>query len=316
MKAAGYNVVYKGKWHCSKPADEELGTQPSDLERYGFDRWDPPDAGANQSISEAGGGYTNNDGRIMESKGQAARRPRARCSTSTRWRADRSRSSSSSHWSTRTTSSSTRARPSTNRATTTRGWRVTSKCRRPTKKTSRPSRRCRKNSCKIFNLTGKPESEAEKRAYLNFYGNLMRSSDNYLVEVLEQAGIERADRRHADHPHLRPRRDGPLPRRPAAEELQLLRGVAESPAGLLEPEDVPAPGHLRRARLPRRPRSPPWPASPGRRSRRRRNWQGVDYSDIVLNPGAARSPRTTSPSPTTTSSPARPTAPTPNSRTT
>ena len=37
----------------------------------GFERWDPPDAGANQSIPEAGGGITNNDGRIMESKGEA-----------------------------------------------------------------------------------------------------------------------------------------------------------------------------------------------------------------------------------------------------
>ncbi|HVX34045.1 MAG TPA: hypothetical protein VHA80_12975 [Solirubrobacterales bacterium] len=30
---------------------------------------------------------------------------------------------------------------------------------------------------RIFNLTGKPESDDEKRGYLNFYGNLMRSSD-------------------------------------------------------------------------------------------------------------------------------------------
>jgi arylsulfatase A-like enzyme len=39
---------------------------------------------------------------------------------------------------------------------------------------------------KIFNATGKPRTEAEKKAYLNFYGNLMRSSDNYLVDVLDK----------------------------------------------------------------------------------------------------------------------------------
>src|SRR6195256_850797 len=62
MRASGYNVAYKGKWDCSKPANGTTA-EPSDLERYGFDRWDPPDAGANQSVPEAGGGYINNDGR-------------------------------------------------------------------------------------------------------------------------------------------------------------------------------------------------------------------------------------------------------------
>ena len=39
---------------------------PSDLEKYGFERWNPPDAGANQSVPEAGGGYIDNDGRFIE----------------------------------------------------------------------------------------------------------------------------------------------------------------------------------------------------------------------------------------------------------
>src|SRR5690348_18511186 len=56
MRAAGYNVVYKGKWHCSKPAEKE-NAKPSDLERYGWTRWNPPDAGANQTVPEAGGGF-------------------------------------------------------------------------------------------------------------------------------------------------------------------------------------------------------------------------------------------------------------------
>src|SRR4249919_2497280 len=65
MQAAGYNVVYKGKWHCSKPVGQNA--VPADLERYGFLRWDPPDAGANQDLSEAGGGIVDNDGRYMDS---------------------------------------------------------------------------------------------------------------------------------------------------------------------------------------------------------------------------------------------------------
>ncbi|HEY3945182.1 MAG TPA: sulfatase-like hydrolase/transferase [Solirubrobacteraceae bacterium] len=70
MAAAGYQVVYKGKWHCSKPHGRNWRT--SDLAKYGFGRWDPPDAGANQAISEDGGGYANHDGRFMSSEGRAA----------------------------------------------------------------------------------------------------------------------------------------------------------------------------------------------------------------------------------------------------
>src|ERR1044072_6387885 len=67
MRAAGYNVVYKGKWHCSKPAGKEA--VPADLEKYGFTRWNPPDAGANQGVPEAGGGFVDNDGCFMTSTG-------------------------------------------------------------------------------------------------------------------------------------------------------------------------------------------------------------------------------------------------------
>jgi len=65
MSAAGFNVVYKGKWHCSK------ASTAADLATYGFQRWNPPDAGANQDPSQAGGGGTDipanlpNDQRIM-----------------------------------------------------------------------------------------------------------------------------------------------------------------------------------------------------------------------------------------------------------
>lgn len=45
---------------------------PEDVNQYGFQRWDPQDAGANQDISEAGGGRVNNDGRFMRDDGPAA----------------------------------------------------------------------------------------------------------------------------------------------------------------------------------------------------------------------------------------------------
>jgi arylsulfatase A-like enzyme len=67
--AAGYNVVYKGKWHLSKPAGTDWA--PSDLAKYGFSRWSPPDAGANQDIDQEGGGKTDNDGNYMHQVGTA-----------------------------------------------------------------------------------------------------------------------------------------------------------------------------------------------------------------------------------------------------
>ena len=67
MTAAGYNCVYKGKFHLVKPAGSTY--VPSDVGQYGFTRWNPQDAGANTAISEAGGGTTNNDGRFMNDAG-------------------------------------------------------------------------------------------------------------------------------------------------------------------------------------------------------------------------------------------------------
>jgi choline-sulfatase len=70
MRAAGYDVVYKGKWHLSKPANGQF--TPEDVAKYGFGRWNPPDAGANQDIPQEGGGVYDNDGRYMTGTGDAA----------------------------------------------------------------------------------------------------------------------------------------------------------------------------------------------------------------------------------------------------
>ena len=48
--AAGYLPVYKGKFHCNKPANGSTWV-PSDVNKYGFTRWDPPDAGAGDEAS-------------------------------------------------------------------------------------------------------------------------------------------------------------------------------------------------------------------------------------------------------------------------
>ena len=68
VAAAGYTPVYKGKFHCNKPANGSTWV-PSDVNQYGFTRWDPPDAGGNQDLPEEGGGIYDNDGRFMNSQG-------------------------------------------------------------------------------------------------------------------------------------------------------------------------------------------------------------------------------------------------------
>jgi choline-sulfatase len=60
--------LHKGKWHCSKPHGKHW--VPKDVNQYGLTRWNPQDAGANQNLDEAGGGIANNDGRFMNDDGQ------------------------------------------------------------------------------------------------------------------------------------------------------------------------------------------------------------------------------------------------------
>ena len=72
MKAAGYNVVYKGKAHFSKAANPNGTFAPDDLSKYGFQRWNPPDSGDSSGFVEFGGGTAvgaNNDERYMTSEG-------------------------------------------------------------------------------------------------------------------------------------------------------------------------------------------------------------------------------------------------------
>jgi choline-sulfatase len=58
LRAEGYHVAYKGKWHLTHPG--EGGWSDADatkIERdYGFAEWEPPDAGENAKAENFGGG--------------------------------------------------------------------------------------------------------------------------------------------------------------------------------------------------------------------------------------------------------------------
>ena len=113
---------------------------PADLEQYGFPRWNPPDAGANQSVPEAGGGFIDNDGRFMESVGDPAAGDEGALQY---LELDGRQAAAVLHGDLAgqparrplLPEQDLRQKP----ATTTPGCRATSASRRPTKKTSRPS---------------------------------------------------------------------------------------------------------------------------------------------------------------------------------
>ena len=285
MRAAGYNVVYKGKWHCSKPAEKE-NAKPSDLERYGWTRWNPPDAGANQSVPEAGGGFVDNDGRFMESTGS----PEAGDEGVLQY----------------LSSAAAKQQPfflvislvnphdvlfypskTFEEAGYDDSW-IQGDIGVPETNeedlSTKPS--VQEQFLRIFNLTGKPKTEKEKRAYLNYYGNLMRSSDNYIVEVLnklEEVGLydDTLIVRTADHGEMGLTHGGMRQKNfNFYEEATRVPLVYSNPKLFPKPQSTDAlVSHVdflpTLASLAKAPKSA------------RADWQGVDYSRLVLQPKTA-----------------------------
>ncbi|MGC1851278.1 MAG: sulfatase-like hydrolase/transferase [Solirubrobacterales bacterium] len=286
MRAAGYNVIYKGKWHCSKPAQKE-NAQPSDLERYGFTRWNPPDAGANQSVPEAGGGFVDNDGRFMESTGS----PESGAEGVMQY----------------LSSAAAKQQPfflvislvnphdvlfypskTFEEAGYDNSW-IQGDIGVPATNeedlSTKPS--VQEQFLKIFNLTGKPRTEKEKRAYLNYYGNLMRSSDNYIVNVLnklEEAGLydDTLIVRTADHGEMGLTHGGMRQK-----NFNFYEEATRVPLVYSNPRLFPTP--LSTDALVSHVDFLPTLASLAKAPKPARvNWQGVDYSRLVLRPKTAK----------------------------
>ena len=64
LRAAGYHVALKGKWHLTKPVEGVWSRADTErLEReFGFADWDPPDAGENAKAENFGGGIAGDRG--------------------------------------------------------------------------------------------------------------------------------------------------------------------------------------------------------------------------------------------------------------
>ena len=168
MTAAGYKSIYKGKWHASK-ADAA-----SDLAKYGFDGWDPPDAGANQNLDQAGGGNVDHDGRYMDDatdylNDQAAQdapffmvislvNPHDVLFYPAKYQ--------QAGYDDSVLEGDIRLPPTWDEDLSTK----------PT---------AHAQFVKLFDLAGPLTTPAMRRNYLNFYANLMKQSDEYVVSVLD-----------------------------------------------------------------------------------------------------------------------------------
>ncbi len=283
MSAAGYNVVYKGKWHCSKPNGKHW--VPRDVAQYGFQRWDPQDAGANQDIDQAGGGYADNDGRFMNDDGQ--------------WHAGKEGALAY------LTSEAAAQQPffmiislvnphdvlfypntyidagyndsdlaGTIHIPATNGEDLSTK---PT---------VQEQFWVISQGLGVLDTPEKKRNYLNFYGNLMKASDNYLVQVLdllEQQNLidDTLIIRTADHGEMGLTHHGQRQKNfnfyeesirvPLVYSNPTLYPAPRSSTALVSHVDfLPTIANL-------------FDAPDAARA----DWQGVDYSELVLDPSAS-----------------------------
>ena len=199
MASAGYNVIWKGKFHLTKANVDGNGTEvwsPNDVGKYGFERWDPKDAGANQDLDEGGGDlaanpqvpYTggDNDDRYMNQAGDVALGQEGALAYLNSVAATQQpffmvislvnphdvlfypkQFGQSGYENVAGSTDGDIDLPGTVDEDLS------------TKPQAQAAFR------KLFNLSGALKTRAQKRSYINFYGNLMKEADAYLVKTLD-----------------------------------------------------------------------------------------------------------------------------------
>ena len=287
MSAAGYNVVYKGKWHLNKPAGREW--KPSDVGKYGFTRWNPRDAGANQDISEAGGGFVDNDGRFMTADGPMATGDEGALAY---LRSEAARQQPFFMIISLVNPHDVLFYPKTyEQAGYDDAW-LQGDIELPATVdedlSTKPT--VQKQFRDLFAATGLLDTPEKKRNYLNFYGNLMKASDRYLVDVLdtlEAQGLRDGTVviRTADHGEMGLAHGGLRQKNFNVYEESLRVPLVysnprlydtsrESDALVSHVDFLPTLASL-------------FHAPPAARA----DWQGVDYARAVLHPADARPPQ-------------------------
>ncbi len=282
MSAAGYHVVFKGKWHLSKPVGAQF--TPQDLARYGFQRWNPPDGGANQDIDQEGGGIYDHDGRYMNGEGDVA----AGLEGVQQY----------------LTSAAAQQQPFFLVVSLVNphdvllypknyldggyddSW-LEGDLELPATVdedlSTKPS--VQQQFVRLFQLSGRLTTRKQKRAYLNFYGNLMKASDAYLVDVLNTLTRQNLldDTliiRTSDHGEMGMAHGGMRQKNfNCYEETLRVPLVYSNPQ--LWPRPATSPAMVSHVDF-----LPTLASLVGAPSSAREDWQGVDYADHVLQRAA------------------------------
>ena len=294
MSAAGYHVVYKGKWHCNKPADPNGIWVPSDVGQYGFTRWDPQDAGANQDPTEGGSAPNvplpstagNNDGRFMYDDGDYRDGKEGVLAYLNSVAVDQQPfflivSLVNPHDVLFYPNTYLQFPPGYDDSWLAGDIEIPATvCENLDTKPS-----VQEQFLRLSQALGLLDSPEKKRNYLNFYGNLMKSSDKYLVQVLEtldDLGLTNDTLiiRTADHG-----------------EMGLAHGGLRQKNFVFYEEAIRVPLVYSNPQLYRTPRTsnalvshvdflPTIASLFGAPNSARAAWQGVDYSRLVLDPSA------------------------------
>jgi choline-sulfatase len=280
VASAGYTPVYKGKFHCVKPANGSTFV-PSDVNQYGFTRWDPPDAGANQDVSEEGGGSYDNDGRFMNSQGTAS------AGTEGAVQYLQTAAVQSQPFFIVVSLVNPHDVLLYPKNYTTGGYdstwlqgEIDPPATANEDLSTKPT--VQEEFLRLFNASGPIPTPEMKRNYLNFYGNLMKSSDAYLVKILDtltSTGLLENTLviATADHGEMGTSHGGLRQKNfNAYEESTRVPLVYSNPRLFPKPEKTAAlVSHV--DFLPTLASLVKAPAA-GRDSA----WQGVDYSDLIL----------------------------------
>lgn len=294
MSAAGYNVVYKGKWHCCKPADPGGIYVPSDVGQYGFTRWDPQDAGANQDPTEGGGAPNiplpstagNNDGRFMNDDGDYQDGREGVLAYLNSVAVDYQPfflivSLVNPHDVLFYPNTYLQNPPGYDDSWLAGNIELPETVRENLD--AKPS--VQEQFLRLSQALGLLDTREKKRNYLNFYGNLMKSSDNYLVQVLEALDdLGLTDNtliiRTADHGEMGLAHGGLRQK-----NFVFYEEAIRVPLVYSNPQLYPAP-RTSSALVSHVDFLPTIASLFGAPDSARTAWQGVDYSSLVLDPTA------------------------------
>ena len=287
MAGAGYNVVWKGKFHCVKPADPNGTYVPSDIGQFGFSRWNPKDAGANQDLDEGGGGTypgANNDDRYMNAAGDAAAGDEGALAYLKSVAGNQQpfflvvslvnphdvlffpKNFDQSGYPSSMLDGDIELPATVGEDLSTKP-------------------KAQAAFLRIFNLSGALRTPQKKRQYLNFYGNLMKASDGYLVDTLdtlESTGLidKTVVIRTADHGEMGMTHGGMRQK-----NFNFYEEALRIPLVFSNPKLFPKPARTQ-AMVSHVDFLPTIASLFGAPASARAKWTGVDYSRLVADPNA------------------------------